>query len=69
MELLQQLQSLQGAPSVQMQQVPPAFEVAKETEEGQDDGGDEDDVRQPHKTKDGSGIRKEHEAELYDSVD
>jgi histone deacetylase 1/2 len=68
-ELLQQLQSLQGAPSVQMQEVPPAFKVRKENEVGENDGGEEDDVRQPARTKDGNGIRKEHEAEFYDKVD
>jgi hypothetical protein len=68
-ELLQQLQSLQGAPSVQMQEVPPAFKVQKENEEGQNDGGEEDDVRQPARTKDGNGTPREHESELYDKVD
>jgi hypothetical protein len=54
---------------VQMQEVPPAFKVRKENEVGENDGGEEDDVRQPARTKDGNGIRKEHEAEFYDKVD
>ena len=49
-ELLQQLKDLQGAPSVQMQQVPPAFRTL------------EDEGRKP-------GMKKQHAAELYDSVD
>lgn len=70
-DILEQLQSLQGAPSVAMHQVPPPFQVRKEHEEGANDGGEEDDVREkgPGRTKDGQGIRKEHEAELYDNVD
>lgn len=70
-DILQQLQSLQGAPSVGMHEVPPPFEVKKDNVEGMNDGGAEDDVREkgPGKTKDGQGIRKEHEAELYDDVD
>ena len=70
-DILQQLQSLQGAPSVGMHTVPPAFEVRKDNEEGMNDGGAEDDVREkgPGRTKDGNGTRKEHEAEFYDQVD
>jgi len=70
-DILEQLQSLQGAPSVEMHQVPPAFKVRKDHEEGMKDGGEEDDVREkgPGRTKDGQGTRKEHEAELYDNVD
>lgn len=70
-DILQQLQSLQGAPSVEMHQVPPAFQVEKDNVEGMNDGGQEDDVREkgPGRTKDGQGTRKEHEAELYDNVD
>lgn len=49
-ELLQQLKDLQGAPSVQMQQVPPAFRTL------------EDEGRKP-------GMKKQHAAELFDSVD
>ena len=64
-ELLQQLQDLQGAPSVQMQEVPPEFDLQKEKRaEGQYDGSAEDEVRQG--TKEG---RKEHEAEFYDQQD
>lgn len=72
-DLLQQLQELQGAPSVQMQQVPPPYQVTKapEDEEGGTDGGPQDDVRErgPGKTKSGNGTRKTHESELYDEVD
>ena len=58
-ELLQQLQNLQGAPSVQMQQVPPAYErVDPEEEDGKNDD------------KSGTGKkRKAHSSELYDKVD
>jgi histone deacetylase 1/2 len=65
-ELLQQLQNLQGAPSVQMQQVPPLFQV-KDKEEN--DGGPEDDERPTHKTRYGDGDKRAHEAEFYDNVD
>jgi len=69
-ELLQQLQGLQGAPSVQMQEVPPPFDLQKEkAAEGQNDGGAGDDVRSDRgQTKDG-GDRKVHEAEFYDATD
>lgn len=70
-DILEQLQSLQGAPSVAMHQVPPAFQVQTEHGEGMNDGGEGDDLREqgPGRTKDGKGTRKEHEAELYDNVD
>mmetsp|Transcript_37721 Transcript_37721/g.76754 ORF Transcript_37721/g.76754 Transcript_37721/m.76754 type:complete len:203 (+) Transcript_37721:3-611(+) len=69
-ELLQQLQGLQGAPSVQMQEVPPEFDLQKEKNaEGQNDGGEGDDVRSDRgQTKDG-GDSKVHEAEFYDVND
>ena len=56
---------------MQMQQVPPTFEVRKEREEGSHDGGEDDDMREkgPGRTREGNGMRKEHEAEFYDSVD
>ena len=64
-DLLQQLQDLQGAPSIAMQQVPPLFERA-ERDEDQDDP----DVRDPvGRTKSGEGSRKQHPSELYDHVD
>ena len=44
-ELLQQLQSLQGAPSVQMQEIPPDFIMKRENADGKADGGAEDDSR------------------------
>lgn len=75
-EILQQLQDLQGAPSVAMQEVPPLFDRKLPSGASKDDDDDndmeEDDpdrrVRQG-KTKHGDGVRKEHEAELYDKVD
>jgi histone deacetylase 1/2 len=63
-ELLQQLQDLQGAPSVAMQQVPPLFERA----EAEEMEGDPDE-REEAKTRSGDGTRKQHESELYDKVD
>jgi histone deacetylase 1/2 len=62
-DLLQQLQNLQGAPSVQMQQVPPLFEVHREQPE------EDPDERPKAKTRNGDGDRKPHESELYDKVD
>jgi histone deacetylase 1/2 len=63
-ELLQQLQDLQGAPSVAMHQVPPLFERKSDAEDD-----DDPDEREAATTKSGDGTRKEHEAELYDNVD
>jgi hypothetical protein len=62
-ELLQQLQNLQGAPSVQMQDVPPPYERvhAEETDEGKDDA--------TSGTGGGNKKRKVHGSELYDKVD
>lgn len=57
-ELLQQLQNLQGAPSVQMQQMPPPYERIKSNEDEEED----DD-------KEGSKTKKAHSSELYDKVD
>jgi histone deacetylase 1/2 len=54
-ELLQQLKDLQGAPSVQMQQVPPAFRTLPD-----------DDAEKGPRKKVG---KKQHSAELYDKVD
>ena len=71
-ELLQQLQELQGAPSVQMQEVPPEFDLKKEEAyaEGMNDGGAEDDIRDGGNGKTskgyGDGTRRAHSAELYD---
>jgi len=70
--LLQQLQELQGAPSVQMQEVPPAFDLKKEENyaEGMHDGGDEDDERDGGNGRtskgQGDGTRRAHPAEFYD---
>lgn len=63
-ELLQQLQDLQGAPSVAMHQVPPLFDRTSTDV----DGGNPDE-RETAKTKSGDGTRKQHESELYDNVD
>jgi histone deacetylase 1/2 len=52
-ELLQQLKDLQGAPSVQMQQVPPSFRT------NDNEGVDRDKQR----------LKKPHGGELYDNVD
>ena len=94
-ELLQQLQDLQGAPSVAMHEVPPLFD-RKSTNDAKgsssfskkikksnaddsidrptssmdaDDDDDKNDERPAKTTKSGDGVRKEHEAELYDKVD
>jgi histone deacetylase 1/2 len=70
--LLQQLQELQGAPSVQMQEVPPEFDLKKEENyaEGMNDGGDEDDARDGGNGRtskgQGDGTRRAHPAEFYD---
>jgi histone deacetylase 1/2 len=79
-DLLTQLMSLKGAPSVQMAEVPPDFEIIKEdaaaererkstkedrSGEGMNDGGMDDDTRSDRgKTKDGRGEKREHDAEL-----
>jgi len=62
-ELLQQLQDLQGAPSVQMQQVPPAFRT---TAADDNDDMDEDEGAKGLSRK---RMKKPHSAELYDEVD
>ena len=72
-ELLQQLQDLQGAPSVAMQQVPPPFR-RQEDEEGElssspgGAGGARHDSDQ-RETRSGDSTRKAHAAELYDKID
>lgn len=64
--LLTQLQGLQGAPSVQMHEVPPAYTI-HESKEGENDGGVDDDVRDKSNGPTGDGgERKRHEAEFYD---
>jgi histone deacetylase 1/2 len=57
-DLLQQLQDLQGAPSVAMHQVPPSFQRAEVDEDAQDP-----DQRETVEH------RKQHGSELYDKVD
>ncbi|GMH64728.1 hypothetical protein TrLO_g1036 [Triparma laevis f. longispina] len=62
-EILQQLQNLQGAPSVQFQDVPPPFMTKQE--EGGNDGGIGDDVRPTHTVGGEVGSSaKEHESEM-----
>jgi histone deacetylase 1/2 len=90
-EILQQLQNLQGAPSVAMHEVPPLFDRKNTSDTGGsygkknkkqaddtidnpssmdvDDDDDKNDERHVKTTKHGDGVRKEHEAELYDKVD
>jgi len=65
-ELLQQLQDLQGAPSVAMHEVPPLFERTHRPRSAEEDDADERDMG---KTKDGDGSRRVHGSELYDQVD
>jgi len=66
-ELMQQLQDLQGAPSVAMHQVPPLFDRAAAEKEEEDDDPDERDTL--GSTKTGDGTKKQHESELYDKID
>jgi len=73
-ELLKQLQNLQGAPGVQMQEVPPEFDLQKDrTAEGINDGGREDDEREKGSgrpiNRNGVGDRRQHEAEFYSGDD
>lgn len=64
-ELLQQLKDLQGAPSVQMQQVPPAFRTTSAAKNnGDDDNNDNGGDKGSRKR-----IKKTHASELYDGVD
>jgi len=70
-DLLSQLQSLQGAPSVQMQEVPPQFVVRHDIPGDDDDGGSSDDIREkgPGIISKGNGERRVHESEFYDGDD
>lgn len=61
--LLQQLQKLQGSPSVAMQEVPPLYECRKQTNDDQH----EDDAEPKHGIK--RKTKKQHPSEMYDSVD
>ena len=78
-DLLNQLMGIKGAPSVQMLELPPDFEVLKEDAEaekertsttedregkGMNDGGSGDDKRSRNNTQDGKGEKREHDAEL-----
>lgn len=65
-ELLQQLQDLQGAPSVAMHEIPPLFARQSDNDAVNRDDPDE---REGAQTKSGDGTKKQHEAELYDKVD
>lgn len=58
MDLLQQIQELQGAPSVAMHQAPPLYSKPRDDD---DDDGPRD--KRPRKRK------KQHPSELYDNVD
>jgi len=60
-QLMEVLQDIQGAPSVQMQEVPPDWIVKEENE----DAKDPDTRPSASKGKDG-GEKKDHEAEFYD---
>jgi hypothetical protein len=53
---------LQGAPSVQMQQVPPPFRTTPE----EDDNGNEGDEKANSRKR---VTKKQHSAEMYDNVD
>jgi histone deacetylase 1/2 len=68
-DLMMQLQNLQGAPSVQMQEVPPSFVISNESvgREGDNDGGQDDNRRDRGNgsTSKGQGERRRHEAEFY----
>jgi histone deacetylase 1/2 len=67
-ELLQQLQSLKGAPSVAMQQVPPLYHRMEE-KSAADDLEEDLNADTSLKKKRGRRSKKQHEAELYDGVD
>jgi len=67
-ELLKQLQTLQGAPSVQMQEVPPKFVIRHGSTVDENDGGFQDDIREKgtgRKPKSGAE-RRAHDSEFYD---
>jgi histone deacetylase 1/2 len=68
-DLMMQLQTLQGAPSVQMQEVPPSFVANSGSleREGENDGGPDDNMRGRGNgsTSKGNGERRRHEAEFY----
>jgi histone deacetylase 1/2 len=68
-ELLQQIADLKGAPSVQMQNVPPPFRTVdpkdrKEADEDEDKNNDHMDTG-----SDSGSPKKQHPSELYDNVD
>jgi histone deacetylase 1/2 len=73
-ELLQQLSDLQGAPSVQMQQVPPAFE-RKKTKDDDEQDNDNHDAEEDEQDESGSSgkrggnSKRAHQSELYDQMD
>lgn len=64
-ELLQQMQELQGAPSVAMHEIPPAFERAPAS----NNEDDPDERIEGGKTRTGDGTRRAHSSELYDNLD
>jgi len=61
--LLQQLQELQGSPSVAMQQVPPLFQYHASIKNNDDDDDDDDDTAVTQNKR----IKKQHPSELYDN--
>jgi histone deacetylase 1/2 len=67
-DLLQQLQSLKGAPSVAMHQVPPLYHRMEE-KSAADDMEEDLHADISLKKKRGRRSKKQHEAELYDGVD
>lgn len=66
-DLLQQLQDLQGAPSIAMQQVPPPFQRLAEENSDDDGTAKTDDLKVDQRPT--SGSRRQHGSELYDKVD
>jgi histone deacetylase 1/2 len=84
-DILRQLHDLQGAPSIGMHEVPPLFDRKNDTinmKKNDDtidqptsttvhdnDDNDDDANERYSKTKHGDGVRKVHDAELYDKVD
>lgn len=62
--VLANLKNLQGAPSVQMHPVPPDTMIANAITASEMQA-DQPDVRHPSYTADGSGVKREHEAEFH----
>jgi len=64
--VLANLKNLQGAPSVQMHPVPPDTMISQAISSSELQAN-QPDVRHPAYTSDGSGVKKEHEAEFHTS--